>query len=98
MLSALSEQPEIHLKRHSNANRLAVALARFEEPGLHFLQGLLVEAHAQAAYHAQVARTAIRADHGSQRHRSLVLGFASFFGKIRLRSVLGFRRCDADVT
>src|SRR5207302_1709555 len=57
--------------------------------------GFLVQAHAQRAGDAHVARTAVGAHHQPQHADALVLGLAGFFGVLRIRLVQNAWRAHA---
>src|SRR5579863_1706785 len=74
---------------------MAVFHCGFELPVLHRFDGFFVEAHAQAAEHANIGRTSVNPHDEAQRAHTLVLGLAGFLREFRLWRVNRSRRTDA---
>src|SRR5581483_1819602 len=72
-----------HIQLH--CDRHAVFLRGVKFPLLYRFNGLLVEAHTQAAGNLDVFGSAIRTDDQPQDHDTLVFRFARFFGVLRVR-------------
>src|SRR5215469_3223943 len=79
-----SEESKFYFDADCYSHRLAVLLGRFELPGTHSFQRLLVESQAQAALHFQTARTPGSIDDQSQNHSPLILSLAGFFRILRI--------------
>src|SRR6266496_813800 len=81
---------EVDLDRNLDPYRVAIFHCGLELPVLHRLNCLFVEAHAQAAEHADTTWAAVDAHNHSQRAHTLILCFASFLGELRVR----FENCS----
>ena len=68
-------------------NRYAVFASRFESPLADRLDCFLIQSHTQRALNVNVMRPPIRTHHNPQNHGSLVLRFAGFVGKLRVRRI-----------
>src|SRR6266550_1358274 len=80
-------QAEIYFNVDRYRDWLAVLHGRLEFPLPHGFDGLLVQAQAQTAGNANVARLAIGTDDQIENAGSLILRFAGFFGILGLWSI-----------
>jgi hypothetical protein len=86
---------EVYFYCDFDSHRMTVFHGGLELPGSDCFDGLFVETHAKAAQDADVAGTAIGSDNQAESTDTLVLRFASFFGKFRLGRINLARRRDA---
>src|SRR6266496_3793719 len=91
----ISVQVEVNLDGNFNPNRVTIFHGRLELPRPDSLDGLFVEAHAEAILHANIAGTAIGSHYQSKGADALIFRFTSFFGEFRLGLINGPRRTDS---
>src|SRR5271154_1941560 len=83
----VSVQVEIDFDRHLNLYRVTVFHPRLEAPSLDRLKSLFIQSHAQGVHHPKIGGTAVGINHNHQSANTLILGFASFLGELRIGRV-----------